>query len=158
MKALTLTQPWATLVAIGAKTIETRSWLTTYRGRIAIHAAKGIAGLGGKAGFQALCAQEPFNSCLTAHANYEIERGITPLQAANLIPFGAIIATCTLVNCMAITESFARHEITAQERAFGDYMPGRYAWFLHDVEKLETPIPCPGALGLWNWDEKGYRS
>src|SRR3954451_22243677 len=39
--ALTLTQPWATLVAIGAKQIETRSWGTSYRGWLAIHAAKG---------------------------------------------------------------------------------------------------------------------
>ncbi len=41
MKALTLTQPWASLVAVGAKRIETRSWETNYRGTIAIHAAKG---------------------------------------------------------------------------------------------------------------------
>src|SRR6202030_2406661 len=40
MKALTLTQPWATLVAIGAKRIETRSWPTLYRGPLAIYAAK----------------------------------------------------------------------------------------------------------------------
>jgi activating signal cointegrator 1 len=42
MKAITLTQPWATLVAIGAKRIETRSWPTNYRGPLAIHAAKGF--------------------------------------------------------------------------------------------------------------------
>src|SRR5690348_17556570 len=42
MKALTLTQPWASLVAIGAKRIETRSWSTSYRGPLAIHAAKGF--------------------------------------------------------------------------------------------------------------------
>ena len=42
MKVLTLTQPWATLVAIGAKRIETRSWSTKYRGPLAIHAAKGF--------------------------------------------------------------------------------------------------------------------
>ena len=40
MKAITLTQPWATLVAIGAKRIETRSWRTFYRGPLAIHAGK----------------------------------------------------------------------------------------------------------------------
>ena len=40
MKALTLYQPWATLVAIGAKKIETRSWSTPYRGPLAIHAGK----------------------------------------------------------------------------------------------------------------------
>ena len=45
MKALTLTQPWATLIAVGAKRIETRSWGTSYRGRIAIHAAKGFASI-----------------------------------------------------------------------------------------------------------------
>ena len=44
MKALTLTQPWASLVAIGAKRIETRSWSTPYRGLLAIHAAKGFPG------------------------------------------------------------------------------------------------------------------
>ena len=42
MKALSITQPWATLIAIGAKTIETRSWSTLYRGDLAIHAAKGF--------------------------------------------------------------------------------------------------------------------
>jgi hypothetical protein len=45
MKVLSLTQPWATLAAIGAKKIETRSWSTAYRGPLAIHAAKGLAGM-----------------------------------------------------------------------------------------------------------------
>lgn len=44
MKAITLTQPWASLVACGAKKIETRSWRTHHRGWIAIHAAKGWTG------------------------------------------------------------------------------------------------------------------
>ena len=39
MKALTILQPWASLIACGAKMIETRSWSTAYRGEIAIHAA-----------------------------------------------------------------------------------------------------------------------
>ena len=40
MKALSLWQPWASLVALRVKTIETRSWSTSYRGPLAIHAAK----------------------------------------------------------------------------------------------------------------------
>jgi hypothetical protein len=40
MKVLTLAQPWATLVAIGAKKIETRSWPTNYRGPLAIQFAR----------------------------------------------------------------------------------------------------------------------
>lgn len=40
MKAISLWQPWATLISTGDKTWETRSWATTYRGPLAIHAAK----------------------------------------------------------------------------------------------------------------------
>jgi hypothetical protein len=40
MKALSLTQPFASLVVDGRKTIETRSWSTRYRGSLAIHATK----------------------------------------------------------------------------------------------------------------------
>ena len=39
-RCLSLIQPWATLVAIGAKKVETRSWKTPYRGWLAIHASK----------------------------------------------------------------------------------------------------------------------
>ncbi len=42
MKTLTLTQPYASLIAFGAKRIETRTWATTYRGPLAIHAADGL--------------------------------------------------------------------------------------------------------------------
>lgn len=50
MKAITILQPWANLIACGAKKIETRSWATQYKGQIAIHAAKnknivGIVGI-----------------------------------------------------------------------------------------------------------------
>lgn len=45
MKVITLWEPWASLIAVGAKMIETRSWNTNYRGRIAIHAAKKIVKL-----------------------------------------------------------------------------------------------------------------
>lgn len=40
LRALTLIQPWATLIVQGHKTIETRTWRTPYRGWLAIHAGK----------------------------------------------------------------------------------------------------------------------
>ena len=40
IKALTLWQPWASLIAWGEKQYETRSWSTEYRGLLAIHASK----------------------------------------------------------------------------------------------------------------------
>lgn len=41
MKALSLWQPFASLIADRRKTIETRSWEMLYRGPLAIHATKG---------------------------------------------------------------------------------------------------------------------
>jgi hypothetical protein len=39
MKALTVKQPWASLIVEGIKNIENRTWKTNFRGRILIHAA-----------------------------------------------------------------------------------------------------------------------
>jgi len=55
VKALTMTQPWAMLVALGENSIETRSWSTKYRGALAIHSAKAFPKEA-----RALCEQEPY--------------------------------------------------------------------------------------------------
>ena len=40
MKALTVKQPWATLILAGEKDVENRTRRTNYRGPLAIHVAK----------------------------------------------------------------------------------------------------------------------
>jgi hypothetical protein len=144
MKALTLTQPWATLVAIGAKKIETRSWSTSYRGPLAIHAAKGLGPIGGQKGLIDLCLQEPFLSVLKAAG--VIEGGIRK----DRLPLGAIVAVCELTEIYRVPTPHLA--LTDQERAFGDYSFGRYAWLLTNVRALPEPIPVKGALGLWQPD------
>lgn len=42
MKAITIKQPWASLIAHGIKDIENRTWRTNFRGRILIHSAQSI--------------------------------------------------------------------------------------------------------------------
>jgi activating signal cointegrator 1 len=143
MKALTLTQPWATLVAIGAKRIETRSWRTPYRGSMAIHAAKGFPKWA-----QDTCKEFAFAA----------ELGPDPL------PLGAVIATCRLISCIPTRELQENRIIEVDylagcadfvmddaERQFGDYSPGRWAWLLADVQQCK-PITAKGALSLWNWE------
>jgi hypothetical protein len=135
MKALTLTQPWATLVAIGAKTIETRSWPTKYRGPLAIHAAKGFPEY----------ARERF-------FNWEFRE---PLEAAGYksfadLPLGVIVATCELVKVEEIV--IGSMIPLGGEWHFGDYSYGRYMWHLKNVQALPTPILARGALSLWEWD------
>lgn len=156
MLALSLTQPWATLVAIGAKKIETRSFQRSYRGPLAIHAAEGLGPVGGKKGLLSLIETAPFRSVLVDAGGYA---GAIPM------PFGAIVAVCELVDCVPTANTgkpggplttwrSGEHWwlLTDQERAFGDYSPGRYAWLLTNIRALPEPIPAKGALGLWELD------
>lgn len=145
MKTLMLRQPWATLVAIGAKKIETRSWKTDYRGPLAIHAAKRV-----DKKVLRLCFQEPFFDCLTREGYLLIAHH---LFRGNTLPHGAIVATCTLRQIVKITERNASG-LKDPELRFGDYTPGRWAWILADIERLLEPILARGALGLWNWEIK----
>lgn len=144
MRGLTLTQPWATLVAIGAKHIETRSWGTSYYGPIAIHAAKTFPGHA-----KELCLIEPYRGCLLADKRVFVGRRMGGVIEHNL-PLGAIVAVATLVGCMRIGEPAQLRFLTDQERVFGDFRIGRYAWILEQVRPLSEPIPCRGALGLWD--------
>ena len=154
MKVITLTQPWATLVAIGAKHIETRSWATKYRGPLAIHAAAGLGPVGGRRGLFRLCHTPPFTEVLDAAGH---------TTAIDHLPYGAIVAVCELLDCRPTAGALGEqgigpkyadwvHELSASERAFGDYTPGRFAWLLANVRALPEPIPAKGALGLWNYD------
>lgn len=140
MKAISLYQPWATLVATRAKRLETRGWYSAYRGTLAIHASKKFT-----AADRALCFQEPFRSALEA-AGY---------HHPNDLPLGAVVATATLSAVQPITE---RNTPPEPERSFGNYsVPGRFAFVLDDVTPLPIPIPAKGALSLWEWDEKGLK-
>jgi hypothetical protein len=160
MRILTLTQPWATLVATGAKRIETRSWSTAYRGPVAIHAGKGLGPVGGKIGLQALCAQTPFKIAIypeILQVRTDANGNEWPSWDLDRLSLGAIVAVATLCNCVPILIDpdhwrdavLGDHwPLTWQEYAFGDYSPGRYAWLLSDVRRLRTPIPWRGAQGL----------
>ena len=66
VRILTLWEPWATLMAIGAKRIETRSWATRYRGPLAIHAARGGLKLWELHG---LLNQKPFREAFSRASN-----------------------------------------------------------------------------------------
>ena len=133
MKAITLTQPWATLVAIGAKRIETRSRPTKFRGPLAIHAAKGWT-----KDVVKLFFSEPFRHVL-GEAGYTL---------FSLLPRGAILATCTLIDCVPTNKMIG---LDFLESAFGDFASGRFAWLLKDIEQLREPLPARGALGLWEY-------
>ena len=137
-----MTQPWATLVAIGENTIETRSWNTRYRGPLVIHAAKGFP-----RDARDLCRLLPYREVL-AKGGYD---------NANDLPLGAVIAVANLEAVLEFDRRSLRDvraraaagEFPPHEADFGDFSPGRYGWVLKDVRRLSEPIPARGMLGLW---------
>lgn len=148
MKAITLTQPWATLVAIGAKRIETRSWSTRYRGPLAIHAGKGLSGMTRRA-FLDLCASGKFEEPLLKELKEWECRDFYPLDLFDDLPRGQIIAIVWLIDCFKIDET---NQPPEPEYSFGDYTPGRFGWRLENVRRME-PVTAKGALGLWEWKQ-----
>lgn len=151
MKALTLTQPWATLVAIRAKQIETRGWNTAYRGPIAIHAAKGLP-----AAARALATEAiPFYTTLS--------QAVLPDGWDDILPLGAVLATAHLDGVVrfkpgvaALEEVIHAHSSAPNEVSFGDFTAGRYGFVLSDVRILPVPIPAKGSLGLWEWSDPAH--
>lgn len=150
MKALSILQPWASLVVTtdqntgkAYKQIETRSWNTKYRGPLLIHASIGKQ-------YRKLPTDGPlWMNC--------------PLRIIESMPFGAIIGMVNLVDTMNTeriilppNETKYRSiisdpwKISDQELAFGDYSHGRYGWLLSDPIMFKNPIPCKGSLSIWN--------
>jgi hypothetical protein len=132
VKVLSLLQPWATLVVIGVKKIETRSWNTSHRGALLIHASKGKAG-------SMFADKSPFKRYIPDF---------------NKLPFGAIIGQVELVNVMK-TEALGMsdehiNKLTLEEKAFGDYESGRYAWMLEEAVMFKQAFYCRGSMNLWN--------
>lgn len=140
MKALTLTQPWATLVAIGAKTVETRSWRTDHVGLVAIHAAKNFPN-----DARYIVTEPPFSTALSG-------------AWASTLPTASIIAVAHIRKCFQFTEDTvamvrersAAGKLPPFEADFGDYTAGRWGFRLTDVIPLREPVPARGMLNLWN--------
>jgi hypothetical protein len=137
MKLLTITQPYATLIAFGAKRIETRPKQTHYRGDIAIHAASGLDGIfkGAKHDDLAEVCRRPF-----------FRDVLGPAQLiSDLLPRGGVVAIARLVRCTRMDEAFILGlDDDRRELAFGHYEPGRWAWELGDIRRLERPFKLRG--------------
>ena len=120
MKAITVWQPWASLLVSGRKRYETRSWATTYRGPIAIHAAKRPV----RRTIDALAADRGDGWTTLDYFESLLMR---PGELDQL-PTGAIVGTAILTRCNLITEAFVA-KLTPMELALGDFTLARYAWY-----------------------------
>jgi len=163
VKALSLWQPWASLVALSVKTIETRHWETKYRGPLAIHAAKRRAQF---ADMKQVVGDQVDAWEAWYKAGYVSEDGET-----DDMPYGAVVATCELLYCAPVlmhcsssvcvvpesdglwlyNPGTGRGADIDKQRPFGDFTLGRYAWVLGNIKLVDPPVPATGHQGLWEW-------
>jgi hypothetical protein len=134
--ALSLIEPWATLMVIGAKRVETRDWRTPFRGSFAIHASKKLE--------KDVCREEPFGSVLQAHFGRWDFLGMFTL--------GAIIGCAELLDCQP-TEALAPHQ-SHRELEFGDYGPNRYGFVTDYARRFAEPILARGMLNFWRLSDE----
>lgn len=133
MKTLSVQQPWATLIVIGAKVYETRSWETGHRGPLAIHASAKFNPLA-----RELCGTEPFRSALAGAG----------IRSSADLPLGIIVGAVDLEDCI-FSENLVRNQ-DIPEWSFGDFRPGRWAWKLANPRHAKTVLKVRGRLGVFD--------
>ena len=147
--AITIWQPYAILIAIGAKRYETRSWKTSYRGRIFIHAAKK---------WDAERADD-YSRVIDVLNDYSFNRRLANWTNIGQMPMedllGSVVAVATLATCLPTKSlgfvglSPGQRRQREMEHLLGDFRFGRYAWDLQNIQALPIPVPCKGAQGIW---------
>lgn len=139
MRALTVRQPWATLLVAGWKRQETRTRALRTFGVTAIH-----AGLAMPCRIGERIQIGPFE--------VERDRGGLLLRGGSLawpyrLPLGAVVGTVDFFQCRPTTS--LEHQPSDVERSLGDHSPGRFAWSTSSPTRISRPVPATGQLGLW---------
>jgi hypothetical protein len=129
MKVLTISQPYATLIAVGEKFVENRTWECFYRGPLLIHAGKGTQYLTAK------------------------------MMKQRNLPTGCIVAACRMIACVYVPSLKGRIAARMPLRdlplarmieiANHQHTEGPFAFVLSEVQKLTQPVQCSGSQGLW---------
>ncbi|MEV2227001.1 hypothetical protein AB0H69_00260 [Streptomyces phaeochromogenes] len=135
VRALTVRQPWAALIAAGIKPVENRSWSLPagFGGPLLIH-----AGLRDDAdGWRSLRAGRSLRAAGsgTVGGSAAVREALEGVE----VVYGAVVAVAGKVTCHRDTGCCAD--------LWGE--PGAWHWLLEELTALPEPIPAPGHQGLW---------
>ena len=126
MKALTIKQPWATLIMQKDKRFEFRSWKTNYRGDVLVHAGK----------------------CIDKEALERLKKYLP-----DELPLGKILGKVTITDCVPMSEEFAKMLANENNDIYTSHsFSNNYGFKIENVEVFDTPIEAKGQLGFWNYD------
>jgi hypothetical protein len=143
-KVISLTQPWATLMAVGVKEIETRGWRTSHRGWLGIHATR------------------------ECDKSFRINGAASDLAMAGFydaLPQSGLVGAVCLVDIwrtedlLVYWRSRRRHGVglysDEREQRYGNYEPDRYGWITRTPRMLKEPIPMRGHQSIWKLPHGG---
>ncbi|WP_319517281.1 ASCH domain-containing protein [uncultured Martelella sp.] len=127
--ALSIRQPWAHCIMHLGKDIENRNWHTNLRGRICLHAAKGMT-------------RDEYDEAMETIRHVHAHR---PFAEPPIVPGygtitrGGIIGTVEIVDCVTTSES--------------PWFFGRFGFVLRNPQPVSF-VPVKGALGFFDWRKR----
>lgn len=123
-RVITLKQPWASLVANGLKIYEFRNMNYSYRGKILIHAGKGID-----------------KDAMDRVKEYNLD-----------YPQSKIIAEVEIVDCIKVDKEFNEMINKLNSPVYGFKERTGYAWKLDNIKKMNIDKIINGKQGIWYID------
>lgn len=169
MKALTIRQPWASLIALGVKHIETRSWSTRYRGPLVIHAGKAVDWPRSHVP-EVDAALHEHGRCvvdITQRGNPYLGAVVAVVDLVDVVPIidgslgwtedsdtppAAVVVSWHSAAMLVDTREIGSFPDLTDQLPYGNFTPGRYAWLLDNPRVVDPPIPAKGKLGPWRPD------
>lgn len=136
MLAISVRQPFASLILLGHKQIETRNWPTSQRGPILIHASKSIDNLE-----RVTAYRDNIRELLKKAGFYSLAR----------MPKGVLLGTVEITNCVPKEECLCNERLrpTPIDEVCGDWMNEGFAWLLANPNLFPKPIRYPGNLNFF---------
>lgn len=132
--ALTISQPYASLIACGAKWVENRTWETLYHGPLAIHAGSGT---------QYLTRQQ-----LLEYPTGSVIAIVELVGCVHLDQLRRAARTGEVPRRLAsrgLQPEFLRNLLDHE------HTEGPFCWILRDVHPLTEPVSVGGKQKLWDW-------
>lgn len=143
-KAISIKQPWASLIAYNIKNIENRTWKTSFRGTVYIHASAKPSGK-----MIDLLTKEQYD--------YVLSKG---WKSATLKPVSAIIGEVDIVDCVINHGSIWAEQTTTFTcpdsgiQIIQRGSPKIYNWVLENAVLYKEPIlNVKGSLSFWPFNK-----
>ena len=145
VKIISVRQPWAWLIVAGHKDIENRTWRTSYRGSLLIHASQAME-------------ENDFpvqREWIKTWNEYLIAGDESPIVIPEDLPRGAIVGAVNLtdvwgdgVNTSVNTVTHPRMADEIKHAQDNPWFEGPYGFEMADAVEFAEPIPWRGQLGI----------